>query len=86
VSCGTGSYTNTHKSGKTYSGKGDEGRAADSGRRIANQYKDPLESTDWTDAPTDRQSFIDEHARIEANGGVDSSQNYNIRNSPGAKY
>jgi RHS repeat-associated protein len=33
----TGSYTNTHESGKTYDGKGDRTRSQDSGKRIEKQ-------------------------------------------------
>jgi hypothetical protein len=41
-----GSYTNTHASGKTYSGKGDTTRAADSVAEKVDKYGDPLVKTE----------------------------------------
>jgi RHS repeat-associated protein len=82
----TGSYTNTHASGKKYHGKGDLERAQQSGREKAEEHKDPLVSTDWTPAANDREAFKDESRRLKKDGGHRSSTNYNKRDSPGTKY
>jgi hypothetical protein len=87
----TGSYTNTHESGKTYHGKGDRGRSQQSGREKADEYNDPLVSTDWTPASNNREAFKDEARRLRGddNGGPrghDNPNNYNQRASPGEKY
>jgi len=86
-----GSYTNTHESGKQYHGKGDEERAAQSGKEKANKYNDPVVSTDWKRAANDREAFKDEARRLrkDDNGGPrghDNPNNYNQRASPGEKY
>lgn len=85
-SSGTGSYTNTHKTGKKYHGKGDQGRAAESAKEKADFHNDPLVSTDWTPAPNEREAFKQENARLEADGGHRSPTNYNKRASPGKRY
>ena len=82
----TGSYTNTHKSGKKYHGKGDDKRAAKSGKEKAEEYDDPLEDTDWTESDSTRDAFKDEDKRIQEDGGIDNDNNYNKINSPGKKY
>ena len=82
----TGSYTNTHASGKTYSGKGSQARAAVSGNQIAKLNNDPVVNTNWKPAPNNRAAFKDEARRIADNGGARSPNNYNKINSPGAKY
>jgi RHS repeat-associated protein len=82
----TGSYTNTHKTGKKYHGKGPLERATQSGKRIANLHDDPVVSTDWSPAKDDKQAFIDEDDRMNTDeGGHKSDGNYNERASPGAK-
>ena len=81
-----GSYTNTHVSEKTYSGKGPEARAKTSANRVAKDNNDPHKSTDWTPSKNTREAFKDEDKRIEKNGGAGSSKNYNKINSPGKKY
>jgi hypothetical protein len=43
----TGSYTNTHESGKTYDGKGDKTRSQDSGKRVEKETGDKHVATDW---------------------------------------
>jgi RHS repeat-associated protein len=81
-----GSYTNYHVKGK-YSGKGGEGRAKVSARRIAREYDDPLVSTEHTSTDNNRQAYKDEDDRINRDeGGHKSPDNYNKRRSPGAKY
>lgn len=81
-----GSYTNYHESGKKYHGKGPKDRAEKSGKRIENEYDDPLVHSDWTPATDDKQAFKDEDDRIQTDdGGVKSDENYNKRNSPGKK-
>lgn len=82
----SGSYTNTHESGKKYHGKGKRKRSQKSGRRQARKHKDAHVSTDYTDAESDREGFKDESRRIDDDGGVDSDSNYNDRESPGKKY
>jgi RHS repeat-associated protein len=84
VYMGYGSYTNTHASGKTYSGKGDKGRMNDSAAEKEDMHDDPVVSQDHTPAVDDKQSFIDEQGRIEANGGP-GGNTYNKYNSPGKK-
>ena len=83
----TGSYTNTHKSGKTYHGKGPETRAKQSAVRIEGEYGDPVVDIEWKAADNDRQAFKDEDDRVQSDqGGHDSDDNYNKRASPGKKY
>ncbi|BFO67001.1 hypothetical protein KCF3NO3_29840 [Chryseobacterium sp. KCF3-3] len=89
----TGSYTNTHQSGKKYHGKGDEKRAAKSGKEKAEKNDDPLEKTDWTEAKNDREAFKQESERMETDAdkkkgtpGHKSDNNYNQRRSPGDRY
>jgi hypothetical protein len=61
----TGSYTNTHKSGKTYSGKGGQSRANESAKRVAKENKDPVKKTDWKAAQNTREAFKAEDKRIQ---------------------
>ena len=82
----TGSYTNTHASGKTYSGKGSRARSQQSGRRQARANDDPHTATDWTPAENSREAFKQESRRIDAQGGVDSPSNYNKVESPGRRF
>jgi RHS repeat-associated protein len=82
----TGSYTNTHESGKKYHGKGDRGRSQESGREKDNKNGDPHTSTDWTPAENDREAFKQESRRLKQDGGHRSDSNYNRRDSPGTKY
>lgn len=87
----TGSYTNTHKSGKTYHGKGGEKRAADSGKQQAKANNDPPKSTDLTPAKNDREAFKQESRRLDKDKTPDepghkNPNNYNVRDSPGTKY
>ncbi|MGE8513545.1 MAG: hypothetical protein ACN6N7_12635, partial [Chryseobacterium culicis] len=89
----TGSYTNTHQSGKKYHGKGDEKRAAKSGKEKTEKNDDPLEKTDWTEAKNDREAFKQESERMETDADKDkgvpghkSENNYNQRRSPGDRY
>lgn len=82
----TGSYTNRHESGKTYSGKGDRARSQVSGRRVEKETGDRHTATDWTPAPNEREAFKQESRRIDEHGGVESSSNYNRSESPGKKY
>ena len=84
--CPTGSYTNTHASGKTYDGKGDANRAAKSGRDVRRANNDPVVSTETRSAPNDRESFKQESRSLEQNGGPKNDQNYNKIDSPDTKY
>jgi hypothetical protein len=51
-----------------------------------NIYGDSPTAIEWEQANNDREAFKLEAAKIEAAGGVQSPQNYNVRNSPGVKY
>ncbi len=87
----TGSYTNTHKSGKKYHGKGPESRAKQSGKEQAKKHDDPLDDTDWTPSANDTEAFKDEYKRMQTDSnkktpeGYKSDKNYNKRQSPGKK-
>jgi len=72
-----GSYTNTHASGKTYSGMGGREQSQRSGRRIAEEHGDPHVSTDWTPAASKAHQRFDEALRIHEQGGAGSESNYN---------
>ena len=86
IKAATGSYTNTHKSGKTYSGKGSQDRAKQSGNRVTIENKDPVKKSAWNPSKNDREAFKAEDKRIQKNGGAKSSNNYNKIESPGKKY
>ena len=81
----TGSYTNYHESGKTYSGKGSRARSQVSAKRVESETGDKHTATDWSPAPTDREAFKQESGRIDSNGGEKSPNNYNKIASPGKK-
>ena len=82
----TGSYTNFHRSGKTYIGKGSRKRSQQSGRRQARVNDDPHVATDWTPARDTRDAFKQESRRLDGQGGVNSPSNYNKVESPGRRY
>jgi uncharacterized protein RhaS with RHS repeats len=82
----TGSYTNTHESGKTYSGKGDKERSQASGNERAAKNQDPHTATDWKPEANDRDAFKAESRRIDAAGGHKDESNYNKIESPGKIY
>jgi hypothetical protein len=50
----------------------------------AAEHNDPVVEQDHTPADSDTQSFIDEQARIEGNGGP-GGNTYNRINSPGKR-
>ena len=81
----TGSYTNTHESGKTYDGKGDRKRSQESGRRVEQQTGDAHVATDWTPANSSRDAFVQESKRLDSHGGPSSAGNYNKIESPGKR-
>jgi hypothetical protein len=82
----SGSYTNTHESGRKYHGKGDESRMNKSAKRVAKEKSDPVKSQDFTKAKNSREGFKQESKRLENDGGAKSNTNYNKRDSPGTKY
>ncbi|UKB82735.1 hypothetical protein LF887_17175 [Chryseobacterium sp. MEBOG06] len=87
----SGSYTNHHRSGKKYHGKGDKSRAEKSGTEKAKEYDDLLEKTDWTPSKNTREGYKDESKRMDTDAegdkkGYKSDKNYNKRDSPGTKY
>jgi hypothetical protein len=84
--CPTGSYINTHASGKTYDGKGDPSRADVSAKRIEKQTGDPAVKTETRTASSDRESFKQESRSLDSNGGAGSYSDYNNIESPGKKY
>jgi hypothetical protein len=81
----TGSYTNTHESGKTYDGKGSRERSQESGRRVEAETGDKHTATDWTPAKGSREAFKQESERLDSNGGSKSDSNHNKIESPGKK-
>ena len=84
---GTGSYTITFENGNKYHGKGDYNRALNSAKRISKEHSVRYTEIDWTPAPNNRQSFIDEAQRIRNDNGVGRGVgNYNMINSPGEKF
>jgi RHS repeat-associated protein len=82
----SGSYTNTHGSGKTYSGKGGRARSQNSGKNIEKKTGDKHTTTDWEPSANDREAFKNESRRLDANGGAKSPSNYNKIESPGKNY
>jgi RHS repeat-associated protein len=82
----SGSYTNTHESGKTYDGKGGRERSQESGKRVEAETGDKHVATDHTSAPNNREAFKDESRRLDSNGGAKSPDNHNKIESPGKKY
>jgi hypothetical protein len=82
----TGSYTNTHESGRVYNGKGDRDRSQESARRIERTTGDRHTATAFSPARSNREAFKDESRKIEQSGGPRSPNNYNKIDSPGARY
>ncbi|BAU53127.1 DUF6443 domain-containing protein [Mucilaginibacter gotjawali] len=88
ASAATGSYTVTYENGMKYHGKGSYKRAQQSAKEHATE-DNPVakDGIDHTPADNDRQAFKDEDDRINTDeGGHKSSDNYNKRRSPGARY
>ena len=81
----TGSYTNTHESGKTYDGKGSKERSQESGRRVEKETGDRHTATDWTPASTPKDALKQESVRLDSHGGPKSPDNHNKIESPGKK-
>ncbi|MDI1478408.1 hypothetical protein [Polyangium sp. y55x31] len=81
----TGSYTNTHASGRTYDGKGSRERSQISGRRIERKTGDQHVATDWRPAPNGKEAFKEEARRLQEHGGPARPDNYNKIESPGKK-
>jgi hypothetical protein len=81
----TGSYTNTHASGKTYSGKGSRARSQKSGRRVERETGDQHVATEWTPSKNTSDAFKDEYRRLKQHGGPRSPTSYNKVESPGKK-
>ncbi|MFB7142574.1 DNRLRE domain-containing protein [Gottfriedia sp. NPDC056225] len=81
-----GSYTIHFKNGKKYHGKGPLKRAYKSAKEKADHKDTKVKKIEWSSAKNNREAFIQEHKRMEADGGHASSGNYNRIASPGAKY
>lgn len=77
--------TNTHASGKTYSGKGSRERSQVSGRRVEKETGDQHVATEWTKSQNKTDAFKDEARRIEQMGGPRNPQNYNKIESLGKR-
>jgi hypothetical protein len=84
--CEHGSYENFFASGKSYFGKGGRARSQVSARQIERRTGDSHIATHWTPSASNRGAFIDEAQRIREGDGIESPNNYNQINSPGAKY
>jgi hypothetical protein len=87
----SGSYTNTHESGTKYHGKGDQSRMNKSAAEKAKANNDPVKSQDYTKAKNNREAFKQESKRMDTDKvgntpGHKNPNNYNKRESPGAKY
>jgi RHS repeat-associated protein len=82
----TGSYTNTHESGKKYHGKGDETRMTKSANEKAKANNDPVKTKEFTKAKNDREAYKQESKRLQNDGGHKNPNNYNKRDSPGTNY
>lgn len=82
----SGNYENTHESGKTYNGVGNEKRMNQSGNNVSKKNNDPVAKQKWESAPNKKEAYKKEHQDIQKNGGAGNTQrNYNQRNSPGKK-
>ncbi|NJS37301.1 MAG: hypothetical protein HC765_14315 [Brachymonas sp.] len=75
-----------------YHGKGDWKRAMDSAKEKMKDFGLNLDFIDWTPAKNDKDSFKDEHRRMQSDesspgkgDGHKSSNNLNKRASPGRK-
>lgn len=85
----TGSYTNTHESGKTWDGMGGKERSQASGKRVEQETGDKHVATEWKSEPNRREAAKAESRRLESHGGPQrnkSGANYNEIESPGKKY
>jgi hypothetical protein len=82
----SGNYENTHESGKTYNGVGDEKRMNQSADKVAKENNDPVAKQNWEPAANKKDAYVKEQQGIEGNGGAGNTErNYNQRNSPGKK-
>ena len=86
----TGSYLHRFESGKFYAGKGTEAWMAHTGRFFSKAYDDPLVSSEYFPATSNRAAFIKEHKLMMENGGPLSfdraSPTYNKIFSPGCRF
>lgn len=85
-----GSYLHTFESGNFYAGKGTEARMKLTGKSLSLENNDPLRSSDFFPAISDREAFIGEHKIMMENGGPrkvnDRKNTYNKIFSPGRKF
>ena len=85
----TGSYLHTFESGNFYAGKGPISRMNRTGSSLSRTYNDPLVSSEFFPASSNRAAFINEHRLMMQNGGpvrVNEAKNtYNLIFSPGRK-
>jgi RHS repeat-associated protein len=81
-----GSYTVEFLSGKFYHGKGPVERMNRTAAEKAKLHNDPVVAKEFKSAVNNRQAFKDEHSRLQADGGPKSHTNYNLIESPGAKF
>lgn len=86
----TGSYLHRFQSGNFYAGKRTETRMNATGRFFSTKYNDPLVSSEFFPATSNRAAFINEHKLMMENGGPLSfdraSPTYNRIFSPGCRF
>ncbi len=82
----TGTYTNTHESGKTYDGVGPKKRMNQSAKKIKQEHNDPVVKQEHSQVKNRKDAYLKEHENIEKHGGAGNKEkNYNKNNSPGKK-
>ena len=90
VSATTGSYLHTFESGNFYAGKGPISRMNRTGSSLSRTYNDPLVSSEFFPASSNRAAFMNEHRIMMQNGGPLSfnplSPTYNKIFSPGRRF
>lgn len=86
----TGSYLHRFESGKFYAGKGSPARMKQTGDFFSRTYDDPIVSSDFFPATSNRSAFMNEHILMMENGGPlkfdPLSPTYNKIFSPGRKF
>jgi RHS repeat-associated protein len=86
----TGSYLHRFESGNFYAGKGPVSRMNATGRALSREYNDPLVSSEYFPASSNRAAFMNEHKLMMENGGPLTfdplSPTYNKIFSPGRRF
>lgn len=81
----SGYYRLEFESGISYNGVGLVGRMLQSIKNIIEKTGDVLKSKKHTPTKNKKDAYILEDKGIESDGGINSSRNYNEKNSPGRK-